>query len=362
MIPESTVIAAIRNIIQSYTPAGMANENQQQENHSFKQKVWIIIGYVTLTVLLLLFFSTTFNVFLLILAGVLIALYFHGLSGLLHRKLNLSEKITLPVAIIGSLALLVLFFWFAGDRIQQQAKELSDTLPAAFEHFKAQVQQNPIGIQVMERISSGDSSKKLESVARSFFRTTFGVLGDLYVVLFLGLFYTVSPFIYTKGIISLVPANAKSKGRDVMGKLGSTLTKWLKGKIISMFVVAVLTAIGLVILRIPLWLVLALLAGLLSFVPNFGPLLALIPAVLIGLLQGTTTALLVLGLYLLVQALESNLITPQIQKKLINIPPALIITAQLFMGVLTGGWGLILATPIVAIVMVLVQELYIKKQ
>lgn len=339
----------------------MANDNQPTEP-SFKQKVWIVIGYVTLAVVLLLFLRATFNVFLLILAGVLIALYFHGLSGLLHRNLPVSPKVTLPIAIIGSLALLVLFFWFAGDRIQQQVKGLSDTLPAAVDKLRSQVQENPIGSKVLENVSPGGSPGKIASVAQTFFRTTFGVLGDLYVVLFLGIFFIVSPSTYQKGMIALVPAGAKPKARDVLGKLAATLTKWLKGKIISMFVVAVLTAIGLVILDIPLWLVLALIAGLLSFVPNFGPLLALIPAVLVGLMQGTTTALLVFGLYMLVQVLESNFITPQVQKKLINIPPALIITAQLFMGVLAGSWGLILATPLVAIIMVLLQELYVKKQ
>lgn len=65
--------------------------------------------------------------------------------------------------------------------------------------------------------------------------------------------------------------------------------------------------------------------------------------------------------YIVVQVLESNVITPQIQKKLISIPPALIIIAQLFMGVLTGGWGLLLATPLILILMIVTQELYIKK-
>jgi predicted PurR-regulated permease PerM len=70
----------------------------------------------------------------------------------------------------------------------------------------------------------------------------------------------------------------------------------------------------------------------------------------------------VAGLYILVQVIESNFITPQVQKRLIELPPALIIIAQLLMGVLTGGWGLLLATPLMAILMILVQELWVKKQ
>jgi predicted PurR-regulated permease PerM len=110
-----------------------------------------------------------------------------------------------------------------------------------------------------------------------------------------------------------------------------------------------------------MWLVLSLIAGLLNFIPNFGPLIAMVPAVLIGFLQGPTTALIVAALYILVQTLESSLVTPQIQKKMLNVPPALIIIAQLVMGVLTGGWGLILATPLMVVLMVMVQELYLKR-
>jgi predicted PurR-regulated permease PerM len=129
----------------------------------------------------------------------------------------------------------------------------------------------------------------------------------------------------------------------------------------AMLIVFTLTAIVLTILGMPMAIALALIAGLLNFIPNFGPLLAMIPAVLIALTQGANKAILVAVLYILIQILESNIITPSIQKKLINIPPALTILAQLFMGILTGGWGLVLATPLVAILMVVVQETYVKR-
>jgi len=109
-----------------------------------------------------------------------------------------------------------------------------------------------------------------------------------------------------------------------------------------------------------MWLSLALIAGILNFIPNFGPLIAMVPAVLVALMQGPITAGFVAGLYIVVQVVESNFITPMVQKKLINIPPALIIIAQLLIGTLTGGWGIILATPVMITVMILVQELYVK--
>lgn len=337
-------------------------ETPGQNLHDFRKKVWIAASIIALIVVVLLLLKAVFSVLLLVLAAALIALYFHGLSGLLARKFNIPPKLSLAISITGSLLLLVVFLWFAGERISQQAADLGDTLPAAFEKLKERVDDDPLGNRIVERFSQEDNSKRITAFLRSFFKTTFGVLGDIYVVFFLGIFFTASPGIYKKGLISLVPKSGRLEAEDVINRIALTLTKWLKGMLFSMIVVFVLTAIGLAILGVPLWLVLALIAGLLSFIPNFGPLIALIPALLIGFSDSSTTALLILGLYLLVQALESNLITPKIQKKLINLPPAMIIVAQLIMGILTGGWGLVLATPLAAMLIVLVQQLYVNRQ
>jgi predicted PurR-regulated permease PerM len=338
----------------------MADGKNAGTENSFQKKVWTAVAIVAFVVVLLWILKATFNVLLLLLAGTLIALYFRGLAHLLHGKLHLPQKGSLAISIIGSLLLLLGFFWFAGSRIGQQATELSKTLPSAVENFKQQLSQSAVGQQVLEKATSGDSMKKASSVAQSFFRSTFGVLGDVYVVLFLGIFFTVSPKIYVNGFLKLIPPGGKDKAAHVINVIGASLTKWLKGQLLAMLIVAVLTAIGLFSIGVPLAFTLALIAGILNFIPNFGPLIAMIPAVLVGLMQGPATAALVAGLYILVQMLESNLITPQIQKKMINIPPALIIIAQLFMGVLTGGWGLVLATPLMVMLMMAVQELYVK--
>ena len=328
---------------------------------NFEKRVWIAASIVALFVILLWIIKVTFNVFLLILAAALIALFFRGLSGLIHRKTKISDKLSLAIAIIGSLLLMALFFWFAGNRVQQQVAELTKTLPQTIDHFKSQLNQSALGQQVVEKISSQNMGKASPAI-QSFFKSTFGVLGDIYVVLFLGIFFTVSPKTYVDGFIKLIPTNAKAKTKEVINNVGSTLTKWLKGQLLAMLIVAVLTAIGLTIVGIPMAFALALIAGLLNFIPNFGPLIAMIPAVLVALMQGVNSALIVAGLYIFIQMIESNLITPQIQKKMISMPPALIIIAQLFMGVLTGGLGLILATPLTAILMVVVQETYVKNQ
>lgn len=328
----------------------------------FQKRVWITTGIVALVVVLLWILKVVVNVLLLILAGALIALYFRGLSGLIQRKSGLSQKVSLPLSIIGSLLLLLLFFWFTGAQIQQQVTELSETFPATIQKAKEQINKSPIGQKLLQQATSEQSRKRTASMLQGFFTTSFGVLGDIYVVLFLGIFFTASPKAYVNGFLKLIPPAARPRAQGVVSHAGHTLTKWLKGQLFAMLVVTVLTLIGLLIMGVPMAFVLALIAGLLNFIPNFGPLIAMIPAVGVGLMQGPTTALLVAGLYILVQVLESNLITPQIQKRMIDMPPALIIMGQMFMGVLTGGWGLVLATPLVALLIVVVQELWVKRQ
>lgn len=339
----------------------MMNKSDNNE-YSFTKKVWIAGSIFTFIVVVLLLLKATFSVLLLVLAGSLIAIFFRGLSGLIQRKTKWKEGICLAISIIGSLLLVALLFWLIGAKIQAQITELSDTLPKTIEKTKEQLNQSSLGQKIVEKISSGKSQQRLQSTAQTFFKGTFGILGDMYVVLFIGIFFTASPNIYKRGIIKLIPERSKSQAQTIMEELGSNLKKWLKGKLFAMLVVFVLTSVGLLIIGVPMWLVLALIAGILNFIPNFGPLIALIPAVLVGFLQGPATAIWIAILYIVVQIAESNFITPMVQQRLISIPPALIIIAQLLMAPLTGGWGLVLATPLMVIVMILVRELYTMRQ
>ncbi|MDB5250087.1 MAG: family transporter [Segetibacter sp.] len=337
-------------------------ENTNEKQYSFPQKVWIVGSVFALIVVLLLLIRATFNVWLLILAGSLIAVLFRGISSLLQRKTKWKEKVTLPISIVGSLLILFLLFTLIGTKVESQVQQLSQTLPATVQNAKNHLSKSSLGQKVIEKVSSPKAQERAQTVAQSFFKTTFGVFGDIYVVLFLGIFFTVGSSQYKDGIVALVPKKKKEEASNVLDKTGENLKKWLKGQLFAMFVVFLLTAIGLAIIGIPLWLVLAIIAGILNFIPNFGPMIAMIPAVLVGFMQGPATAAFVAGLYILVQVAESNFITPMVQKKLLDTPPAMIIVAQLLMTALTGGWGIVLAIPFFVIVMTFVQELYVKKQ
>lgn len=340
----------------------MNSVDHNESKYSYTNKVWVTVSIVAFTTVILLIVKETFNVLLLIFAGILIAVFLRGLSGLLQRKTKWNESVCLTLAILGVMVLMVGFFWLIGAKIQMQVAELSETLPKTVEKARNEFSKSALGEKVLGRITSEESIMKVQKSAASFFKSTFGVFGDLYVVLFIGIFLTVAPNTYINGVVELVPISGQDKAKHIFKLLGQQLRKWIKGKLLSMFVVFVLTAIGLAILGVPLWLVLALLAGLLSFIPNFGPILALLPAVLVGLMQGPQTALWVTGLYVLIQFIESNFITTLIQQKMVNIPPALIISTQMILGALTGSWGLVLSTPLMVVLILLIKQLYIERR
>ncbi len=338
------------------------NTDQSQDKLTYSKKVWIAGGILALLVVLLLLFKTLFSVLLLTLAGALFAIYFHGCASFFKKYLNVPSGWSLALSIVINIILLVAFFWFVGARLQQQVSALTDTLPQTIDNGKAYLQKTTVGSKVLDYLNSSGDSQKTMSIAKSFFSSSFGILSDVYIILLLGMFFIASPFTYKKGIVHLLPPKAKDKGAGVLDEIHNVLKNWIKGQLFGFLFIAVLTGLGLWSLGMPLILTLALIAGLLNFIPNFGPIIALIPAGLIGLMQGTTTAILVLCLYTFIQIVQSAVTQPLIQKKMVSIPPALIIFGQVAMGLLGGFWGVLLATPVIAIIMTVVNKLYVDEQ
>ena len=147
-----------------------------------------------------------------------------------------------------------------------------------------------------------------------------------------------------------------------MKKIETALKGWLKSILISIVLITILVAVGLSMAGLPGTTVLGLITGVLEIIPNFGPVIAMIPGVLLAFTISTKTAVIVALIYIACQTIVGNIALPLLQKKMINIPPALTLLSQLIMGTLSGLMGIILAVPLLAILIIVVNELYIKKQ
>lgn len=336
------------------------SEDTIKKDTTYFVRVWQTSAIVLFFIVVILILRVAFGVLLMALAGALIAVYFHGLAAMLERRIGLKTKIAMIVSVAGTVLITTALFWFIGAKIQSQVAELSNTLPQTITTARSKLAQTPIGRKILD-YSSGENSQKMFDTATSFFNTSFGVLGNLYIIIFLGIFFTASPSLYKNGILLLVPKKRKPQGWRIMERISVSLRGWLKGMMLSMVLITILIAIGLSIFDVPVTMVLALLTGILEIVPNFGPLIAMIPGVLLASTISTNTAIMVALLYIASQTIVANIATPLLQKKIINLPPALTLMSQLIMGALSGILGIILAVPLLAILVILIDELYVKE-
>ncbi len=332
----------------------------------FTRKVLLAVGLVCLTVLLLALLYYTFDVLLLIFAAALLAIFLRGLADILCRYINISEGwavVAVSAILAGVLAGAIAFL--APD-VAEQVRHLRDELPRSARAAADYVSQFGWGRTLIDQLPSFDDIKKnlsastLLSGVGGFFSQTVGAVGNFFIVILLSIYIASEPRIYTRGFTNLFPVNRRTRVREILFGIGDTLRWWLIGKVASMVFIGLITWIGLSILGVPLALTLGLIAGLLSFIPNFGPIISALPALLLAFIESPTTALYVLILFVGVQLVESNVVTPFIERKTVEIPPALTIVFQLALAVLVGGLGLVLATPLLAVLIVLVQMVYVE--
>lgn len=198
------------------------------------------------------------------------------------------------------------------------------------------------------------------SFVGSMFKSTFGVVVNVVLILFVGLFLAVSPQTYRDGVVILFPPERRDRIQGLMNQLSNTLWHWLLGRFGSMVITGLGAWLVLALIGVPMAGTLGLISGLLTFIPNIGSLIAFCLAILIALPKGPTTAALVVPAFIGLQLVESYLITPLIQEQQVSLPPALLIAFQAIMGVLFGFLGAMVASPLLAASKVIVQELYVK--
>ncbi len=320
-----------------------------------------VVAFVALCVFAML---RGVQVFLVAFAGLLFAVLLHGAASWLASKSRLTPRWALAVAIVVPLLLMALAVWLVAPDVARQASELADRLPKAARQLEDRLTDSDWAGPLMaqkERIQDAISDDAgIFSLAGQAFSTTFGALGNLVIALAIGMFIAISPQTYVGGLLRLVPLHRRSRARQVLDETGSALASWLLAKLTAMVVIGLLTAIGLWFIGIDLALVLALLAALLAFIPNIGPVIAVVPAALIAMVGGVDKLGWVIALYVAVQAFESYLLTPVLQQRMLNLPPALTLSVQVLLGVLTGTLGLILATPLTVALITMTRMWYVE--
>lgn len=318
------------------------------------------IAFLVLAYVATQFIEVLFTVF----AGILLAVFLAGTAHELNEDILLPRPLALLLTIIGLVGLVVGLWTLAGPDISEQINVLAALLPDAAERLAGQVRRSAQQYEWIRRFV--DPAQLLPPVSSvigrvtNVFRGTLNILVNAFIILFIGIYGAAAPKPYVEGVVRLVPPAHRARAREVVHALGRALRWWLVGRGIMMVIVGLLTALGLHLAGIPSPVALGLVAALCSFVPYLGPIISVLPALLVASVLGMTEILYVLIVYSAVQLFESYLIAPLVQQQAVHIPPATVITAQFIGGIGAGAVGVLLATPLTIVLIVLIQMLYVE--
>jgi predicted PurR-regulated permease PerM len=303
------------------------------------------------------------NVLLLLFACSLVSLILLTITKRLRRYTRLPFGVALGITVIALIALLAGAFTFFGATIQAEFAELARRLPGAWANLQAQLQTSTIGASLLERAQGlAPNGQAIVGVITSALAAVGGALSGLAIVLVGGLYLAAQPTLYAGGLLRMVPDKSRKPFAETLDAISVSLRNWLKGQALGMLFVGVATGLGLWLVGVPAAWAIGLVAGLAEFVPYLGILLAGIPAVILAFGQGTDTGLWTIAVLIAVQQIQGNLVMPLLQNRMVDLPPAITIFGIIAAGILFGVAGVLLATPLTIVVLVLIRQLYLGEE
>ena len=331
----------------------------------YRQRLWLTLGSAAFTFFLIVLVWRAAHVLLLVFISLLLAVALRSLSRPLARLTRLPEAVALIAVVLLVLGLLLGSGGLFIPTLTAQVDRLIQDLPHAANDARAALGRYGWGERLLEEAPSpADAVPSLPSTllpgVGNFFSFTFATLANTVFALFVGLFFAVNPKLYTAGLVRLFPPKHRPRAGVALERVGTTLRAWLLGQLVAMLSAGTLTTLGLLILGTPSALALGFLAGLFEFIPTIGALFAAVPAVLLAFADSPLQALYVAIVFFVVQQIQSNIIMPLVYQRAVSLPPALTLSGILLMGVLFGFLGVLVATPLVAVVIQLVKLLYLE--
>ena len=306
-------------------------------------------GIATVGFAALLLFTWTFaGALFVIFAGILLGVALNAMTNMLGRVVRLPHALRLAIVCMVLAGLLSGVVFLGGAAIAEQATALSDTIKSQLVGVKAFLDRHGIDTSYFDIGNPGvpaappapgkpaiaapathsfpgagalaESGGAIVSQTLKLLLSTVSAVGNIFIVLFLGLAFAAQPSVYREGLLFMAPARHRASATIILDRIGETLERWLNAQMVTMFAVFFVTWVGLAIIGIPSSFILGIQAGLLAFIPTVGALIGGLIVVLASLASGWVAAASAFVLFLGVHALESYVLTPIIQRQALNIP------------------------------------------
>jgi predicted PurR-regulated permease PerM len=314
-----------------------------------------------------LLFRQLLTLLLAVLITVIIAVALSSAAAVLERRLNIPRPIGALLALFAGLGVIAGVIALVVPPFIDQTNEFVDNVPGIVDLLRERIRDltgarpGEIADRVQE-FAEGytDDPGRLIGPITSIGLSVAGIIGALLLVLITAYYMAIDPDPLLDGLRRLVPPAHRHRADEIMGRLRNSWLGWLRGVAADMLVSGLLLYIGLTIIGLDFAIFFAVLTALLSVVPYFGAFASGLPPVLFAFTDSPGKALLVLAVYLFVQQVEGNLVIPLVMARTVKLHPAVIAVGVVIVGQLLGFVGLVVAVPILSMIVILVEELWVK--
>lgn len=326
------------------SPARITNPQLRLE--AKKAGIWVlIIGLAALTVYIS-------QALLVIFGAMVFASMIDGGARLLGRYLPIARIWRIALVLLLSVGFLVWLGYFAGSQISREAAQFPKIISQQVKLFLGWLEIQGFGIEEQDLQSV---ASQLMSGMSTVTRAIGGLLGGatmLFLIAIIGIYIALEPRLYERGVAWILPRDQRKDFHVTTSIMAAAMRRLMAGRMIGMVFEGVFTWLMLSAYGVPMAALLGILTGLLAFIPNVGALIAGVLMVLVGFSGGADMGLYTILVYFLVQTFDGYVIVPLIAKKTVDLAPALVLGAQLIMGILFGFLGLLLADPLIAMIKV----------
>ncbi|HKX79363.1 MAG TPA: AI-2E family transporter [Novosphingobium sp.] len=312
------------------------------------RRAFVWLGMASLIALVVLLAQPLLVIF----GGIVFAAMIDGGSRLLGRVLPIGRGWRVGLVLIAATLFLIWTAQFAGSQIALQAAALPATIET--QGYRALEWLAAHGFAIELGDIKGFMSQAMGGVGQlvGALGGLIGGLTTLFLILVLGIYFALEPQLYQRGVAWMMPMDQRAYFEGTARRMASSLRRLMFGRIVGMAVEGVATWLMLQIYGVPMAALLGLITGLLAFLPNIGAPISGIIMVLVGFSGGVEMGIFTIIVYIIVQTVDGYVIVPIIARKTVDMAPALVLAAQLIMGVLFGIIGLALADPLVAMIKV----------
>jgi len=309
------------------------------------------------------------DIVLIVLTAVVIASAMEpGINWLGRYRINRIFSVIL-IYLAVALAFFAVLFFFLPPLVNDAVNFIS-RLPAALATFNLADATHGLIPNFSAAFSSSDIlgsiSSTIAATTGGVFSTLsafFGGISSFILIVVFSFYFSVQETGVDDFLRVVTPAQHQAYVLNLWKRSQQKIGKWMQGQLILGVIVGVLLYLGLTILQVPNALLLAVIAAVFELIPVFGQILAAIPAIAVAYTGGTilgdgvTGAVTVLFLYVIIQQFEAHLIYPVVVKKVVGVPPLLVILALLVGAKLAGFLGILLSVPIAGAVQELVTDI-----